>query len=361
MVLEEDKILVPYDLSSFVGVTYPMNPGEKRMRELEVKQTMERVRRIFEDEGSRILAGAKREILRERIESEQIRAALEYQMSRWNDLTRPALISLACKAVGGQPEKVSTLAKAMILTSCAMDLHDDIIDESRVRGGRPTLLGRFGRDVALLCADALLFKGLTLLSDAVNRLSPAQAKAAMRSVVKRLFELGDGEALELCFRGRTDVTPDEYLRVVWKKAADAEAYTSVGALLGGGKRGEVRALGRYGRLLGVMVILRDDLADMLDFKGEMLSRVRKESLPLPVLYALRNPETREPITAILRKKEVVEKDAEAIFNLVDKAGGLDSYARTMKSFAVRATRSLRRLRCGTTVFELIVEVTLPAV
>jgi geranylgeranyl pyrophosphate synthase len=337
-----------------------MKPNEKRMQDLRRREIMEKVRRILEEEGSRTLEEAKREILREKVESGQIRAALRYQMSRWNDVTRPALISLACRAVGGDPERVSTFAKAMILTSCAIDLHDDIIDRSTRRGRRRTLLGRFGQDIALLCADALLFKGLTLLSEAVSSLSPAQAKAVFRVVVKLLFELGDGEALELRFRGRTDVTPDEYLRVVRKKAADVEAYTTIGALIGGGKREEVRALSRYGRLLGMMVILKDDLADMLDFRGEMLNRIRRESLPLPVLYALANPNVRESLAAILLKNNFGGGDTEAIFNLVDEAGGLDSFDRAMRSLAIRATRTLRKVRGDTMAFELIVKATLPA-
>jgi len=335
-----------------------MKPDNKRTKDLEVRKVMEEVRRIFEAEGRQTLEEAKREILQEKIESRQVRAALEYQMSRWKDVVRPALISLACKAVGGEPRKVNTLAKAMILTSCAIDMHDDIIDESRVRGRRLTVLGRFGRDVTLLCADTLLVKGLTLLSDTINHESSTQAKAAIRTIVKHLFELSDGEAMELRFRGRTDITPDEYLDVVWKKAADAEAYTRAGALMGGGEKREIDALGRYGRLLGVMVILRDDLADMLDFKGEMLSRIRKESLPLPVLYALKNPEMREAIVAILCKKDVGDKDAEAIFNLVDEAGGMDSFAQTLRSLAVRAIRSLRKMRRDTTAFEFAVKATL---
>lgn len=337
-----------------------MKPNEKRMQDLRRREIMEKVRRILEAEGSRTLNEAKREILREKVESEQIRAALKYQMSRWNDVTRPALISLACKAVGGSPEKVSAFAKAMILTSCAIDLHDDIIDKSTRRGRRLTLLGRFGQDIALLCADALLFKGLTLLSEAVSSLSPAQAKAVFRVIVKLLFELGDGEALELRFRGKTDVTPDEYLRVVRKKAADVEAYTTIGSLIGGGKKEEVRALSRYGRLLGMMVILKDDLADMLDFRGEMLSRVRMESLPLPVLYALANPNARESLMGILWKKDISGEDAEAVFNLVDEAGGLNSFDRTLRSLARKAKCPLKKARGDTMPLELVVEAALPA-
>jgi geranylgeranyl pyrophosphate synthase len=307
-----------------------------------------------------MLRDAKREILRKKIESRQIRAALELQMSFWNDFTRPALMSLACKAVGGEPREVSTFAKAMILTSCGVDLHDDIIDESRVRRGRRTLLGRFGQDIALLCADALMFNGLALLGEAAAQRPPGQARAIIRTVLGLLFELGDGEALELRFRGRVDITPEDYLSVVWKKAADAEAYMAVGALVGGGDKEEVRALGRYGRLLGVLVILRDDLADLLDFKGEMLNRIRKECLPFPVLCALRNLKASKSITEILRKKDLEEEGAEAIFNTVDAVGGFDSYMMTMKSLAARAERSLQRVRGNTTPLELIIKATLPA-
>ena len=76
-------------------------------------------------------------------------------------LTRPALFSLVCEAVGGDPDITMPIAISITLISGAIDIHDDIIDQSKTKGDQPTVFGKFGKDIALLVGDALMFKGFT--------------------------------------------------------------------------------------------------------------------------------------------------------------------------------------------------------
>jgi len=241
---------------------------------------VEQVQKLLEERGRKALEEAKRTILQEEVECKEVREALNYFMQEyWHDLARPTLLSIACEAVGGDPELTTPIAISMSLISGAIDIHDDIIDQSKVKGSRPTVLGKFGKDVALLVGDALLFKGFALLHESVENGVPSEKLPVIIDIVKRMFfELGDAEALELGFRGRIDVTPEEYLRVVRKKAADVEAHTRISAILGGGSKEEIEALSKYGRLLGMLIILRDDLIDMVDF-DEAVHRFKRECLP----------------------------------------------------------------------------------
>jgi len=222
--------------------------------------------KLLEERGRKALEQARKTVLEEKIESKQVKEALEYFMNEyWHDTTRPALLSLVCEAVGGNPDKTTPIAVSLILISGAIDIHDDIIDQSETKDGRPTVYGKFGKDVALLIGDALLIKGYTILYQAAKKVVPAEKIATIVEIIKNtFFELGDAEALELQFRRRTDVTPEEYLRVVKKKAADVEAYTRISAIVGGGSDEEIEAMGEYGRVLGMLAILRDDMIDMLD-------------------------------------------------------------------------------------------------
>lgn len=248
----------------------------------------------------------------------------------------------------------------MILTSGAIDLHDDIIDQSTVRKNRPTILGKFGADVALLTADALLFKGLLLMHEMVELgVSPEKARMVIRTVKKLLFELGDGEALELRFRGRLDISPEEYLHVVRKKAADVEAYMRIGAILGGGSNEEVDVLGEYGRILGMMAILRDYLEDMLDFEGEMPNIIKKEALPLPLLYALRKPEERASIVSIIKGGKFGRKEIEGIFELTEDAGGLQYLDKALGKLAKSGMSLLKTVKHKRRELELIMKATIP--
>ena len=309
------------------------------------EEIMEQVQKILEERGRKALEMARKTVLEEEIECKEVREALKYFMTEyWHDLARPALLSIACEAVGGDPDITTPIAIPMTLISGAIDIHDDIIDQSKVKGSRPTVLGKFGKEIALLVGDALLFKGFTLLHKAVEKGIPAEKIAVIVDIIKRtFFELGDAEALELKFRGRLDVTPEEYLYVVKKKAADVEAYTRISAILGGGSKEEIEALGEYGRLLGMLVLLRDDLIDMIDLE-EAIHRIEKEHLSLPILYALQNPEIKSTPSPLLLKKTITKKDAEKFSAVVDKAGGFNRVEEFMQELAQDAYNRIERIK-----------------
>ena len=320
------------------------------------ENVVERVEKLLKERGSKALEEARKTILQEEVESKEVREALNYFMSEyWNDLARPALLSVACEAVGGDPDATTPIAVPMILIGGAIDIHDDIIDQSKVKESRPTVLGKFGKDVALLVGDALLFKGLTLLYEAVEKGIPAEKILVIIRIVKNMFfELGDAEALELCLRGRTDVTPEEYLDVVTKKAADVEYYTRISAILGDGSEEEIAALGKYGRILGMMAILRDDLMDMLDYK-EAVHRIKKECLPLPMLLTLQNPKAKAKVEAILKKKRIRIRDAKTIFEISDNSGGLKRFQILMEELRGDACSHISDLPYSRNYLKLLIE------
>ena len=321
-----------------------------------------RVRNVFLEKGSAILKGADRAVLEDEIESKPLREALTYHVGRWRDLTRPALMALACEAVGGKGEDVTAAAEALILLSGAIDIHDDIIDSSTMRKSKPTLLGEFGRDITLLASDILILKGFARIYGMIEQSIPYETVVKIVKILKELLlDLADAEALELDFRGRWDVAPAEYLRVIRKKAADVEAYMRIGATIGGGSEEEINILGEYGRILGVMAILRDDLEDMLDFEIEMINRIKKEGLPLPLLYALKNPDAHDQIVEIIKKVEIDAEDAEAIFDLVEESGGLTLLSQTFRDLKNRGTDLLRNIRRSRGILAEILEATVPPI
>jgi geranylgeranyl diphosphate synthase type I len=308
------------------------------------EEITEQLQTLLYERGKEGLALARKIISDEKIESKQVREALDYFMNEyWHDFTSPALLSLVCEAVGGDPQITTPVAISLTLISGAIDIHDDIIDQSKNKGSRSTIYGKFGKEIALLIGDALMFKGFTVLYDAVKMGIPAGKIAAIANIInKTFFELGNAEALELQFRGRTDVTPEEYLWLVRKKGADLEAYTRISAILGDASEEEIDALGEYGRLLGMLIILRDDMIDMLD-PEETIHRIKKEHLNIVILYALQNPKMNTVIRSILTKS-VTPKNAEKLANLVDKAGGFSRIDAYMNKLAKDASAKLEKVK-----------------
>jgi len=323
-----------------------MKETPKKEREARTEDIMKRIQKIFQERGSKALEIARKEILLEKVECNEAREALTYFMTEyWHDVTRPALLSLVCEAVGGNPEITTPIAVPLILISGAVDIHDDIIDRSTEKRGKPTVYGKYGSDIALLTGDALLFKGFALLYAANERLPPEKMATISNIVKKAFYELGDAEALELGLRKRLDVTLEEFLTVARKKAVNVEAYTRIGAILGGGTEAEIDALSRYGTALGTLLVMQDEYIDMLD-PEEFLHRLKYECLPLPVLYALQNPETRKKVEGIL-KNGITKQSAKKILKIFYKTREAENFKKTVLNLAEESRMHLRKIRYST--------------
>jgi len=276
------------------------------------KKSMETVKKLLEERGRKAYEVAKEEILNEEIEYEPIRDALEYFIQElWHNFQHPALLSLTCETVGGKPEDTTLIGAALVLLTGAADIHDDIIDQSETKGSKPTVFGKFGRDMALLVGDALLLKGFTLLSKACEDLPKKQEDTIINLVRKGFFEIGIAEAKEASFKGNWDLAPEEYLDVIRMKAAIADVTARIGAIVGGGSSDEIKALGQYGRTLGILATIRDDYIDVFE-PEEIKNRAENECLPLPVLYAFRDKKVKNKIISVLKKRELGEDDAYVI-------------------------------------------------
>jgi len=307
------------------------------------EEIVKQVQKLLEERGREALEMARKRILDEKIECKEAYEALKFFMSYWKDLARPTLMSIVCEAVGGNPEMTIPVAASMILISGGVDIHDDIIDRSDRKLSHLTVFGKFGEDIALLAGDAFLFKGLTLLYDSIKETVSGEKISSIFGLVNRMFfGLGDAEALELRFRGRTDISPEEYLSLVRKKAADVEALAKISAIMGGGSDEEIEKLCNCGRLLGMILILRDDILDTTDY-AETLHRIEKECLPLPMLYALQSNETRSKLVSMIGKQPLTKGDIEEIQENTVKSEGLQKTRKIINELAKEAYSVVRKI------------------
>ena len=322
---------------------------------------MNKIQAIFKKQGTRALEMARKAVLVEKLQSQKAQQALTYFMTEyWHDTARPSLMALACKAVGGDPELTQPIAIPLILISGAIDIHDDIIDQSRSKDGRPTVYGKYGKEIALLVGDALLFKGLVMLNETSVIGIQAEKMSRILDIIKSMFfELGDAEALELEFRGRLDISPRKYLRVVRMKAADVEAHTRVSAILCNASNREIKALSEYGRLLGMMIILRDDLIDLM-MPEECQNRIKAEALPLPLLYGLRDPIHGCRLRSMLQGHAVGNKQAQNVLETLQNSQAIKQYEKLMEKIAATATSKLKLLTSNVEELQLLIQAMLPA-
>lgn len=305
--------------------------------------TREMLKKLGED----IVDEAFSDLFSMRIPSATAKKVLGRFSRRWRDYTRAALMVMSCQAVGGDSRVVRQAAKALVLCGGAFDLHDDIIDKSFARKKRriASIQGIYGMEATLLAGDALLIAGLSMLSEMPD-VPKSRAQQAVNEIRSGLFELGSAEMEELSLVRNLNSNPRRYLHIVHMKAADVEAYTKVGAMLGGGNQEECEALGRYGRHLGEVCIIRDDLEDTFNDDWELRSRICKESLPLPIIFSLKDERCRRILLDMFSKspEDISKKELTDLISVIDENRGFERGQELIQKHVRMAKREVLHLR-----------------
>jgi geranylgeranyl pyrophosphate synthase len=277
-------------------------------------------------------------IMAEKIEYARLREALEYYVSDWNDVTHPGLFAVACEAVGGDLHGVVEVQAGLAMIAAAFDIHDDIIDKSDSKHGKRTVFGKYGDEIALLLGNAFLVEGFALLSRFQETLN--RERAGIFDVLKRsLYEFGNAHALELKLKRKLNVPPEEYLEIIRMKAASIEGDMTIGAIVGGGPPEQVEVLGKYGRILGTLAMLREEFVDVFDSQ-ELNQRMLTEYLPLPILFAMRDSKSTSIRIQKLLSGKISRKNIEEIADVVfstKKVGDLKDYMRGLINDALKLT------------------------
>ena len=249
---------------------------------------------------------------------------LEHIKSRGGKRMRPMLILLIAKNYGGVNSVTQHSAVGLELLHTASLVHDDVVDESVERRGQASVNAEYNNKVAVLVGDYVLSTALLNVSLTNNS-----------KIVQSLAELGrtlsNGEILQLSNIQNTDFSEDVYYEVIkMKTAALFEACCEIGAMSANANDEDLLKARNFGRNLGIIFQIRDDIFDYYDSKeiGKPTGNDMAEGkLTLPVLYALNSTHDAE-MEEIARKVKRGDVTRDEIALLVDftKANGGIEYA-----------------------------------
>jgi geranylgeranyl pyrophosphate synthase len=273
---------------------------------------------------------AKQVLQTEKMEHPMLRGALKHYITHWNDFTHPGLFSMACEAVGGNPDDVVSAQAAIAMMAAAFDIHDDIIDKSKVKHKVPTVYGKFGIETALLLGNAFLIEGFKLFVESTKILPKEKEKEALETVKRLTFEVGNAHAIEVGLKKRRKIVPDEYLKVLKMKAAGIELDMCLGALFGGGGDAEVKTLTKLGRIVGALVMLREEFIDIFELE-ELCQRVLVGDLPVPLLFAMQDRKTKRKVYDIISKSKITQKDVDKLVDFTLNASSVAKLKEEMQS------------------------------
>lgn len=258
----------------------------------------------------------------------------EYITSAGGKRMRPAMLILMARALGYEGELHRYLGATIELLHTATLMHDDVVDESDMRRGRPTANARWGNGVAVLVGDFLYTRSFQMMIRAGNlRVMQALADAANR--------LSEGEVIQMANAHDPTVDEARYFRVIERKTACLfEAAAHMAAAISNAAPEHEAALAEYTLALGNAFQIADDILDYngvaQDIGKNLGGDLREGKMTLPLIYArdAASPEDRAMIEEAVR---VGNGDFDKISSVVLKSGALDRCR-------VRAEKELERGR-----------------
>ncbi|MGY3437827.1 MULTISPECIES: polyprenyl synthetase family protein [unclassified Marinovum] len=255
---------------------------------------------------------------------------------------RPMLTLACARMCGYAGDDHIKLAATVEFIHTATLLHDDVVDESAQRRGRPTANLLWDNKSSVLVGDYLFARAFQLMVEpgdlrVLDILSNAAATIA------------EGEVLQLSAAQNLATNEDVYLQVVrGKTAALFSAATEVGGVIAGRPKDEVQALFDYGDALGIAFQMVDDLLDYWgsDATGKNIGddfRERKLTLPVIKAVALADDEERAFWTRTIAKGKQEDGDLDHALALLNRHGTLEAARQDALGWAEKARTALTRL------------------
>ena len=184
---------------------------------------------------------------------------IEYILSLGGKRIRPVLMLMGYNLYREDVASIYDPATAIEVYHNHTLLHDDLMDRSDVRRGKPTVHKVWNDNTAVLSGDAMLILAFRYMTGC----PPEHLKEVMDLFSLTTLEICEGQQLDMEFESRCDVTEDEYIEMIRLKTAVLLAGSlKIGAILAGATAEDAENLYNFGMHIGVAFQLQDDLLDV---------------------------------------------------------------------------------------------------
>ena len=243
----------------------------------------------------------------------------EYHVKSGGKRIRPLLTLASAKLCGYENGNRDTnLAACIELIHNATLLHDDVIDNSKLRRGVKTANSIWGNQSSILVGDYLFSRCFEMMVE-------DGSQEILKLLSSTSSRIAQGEVLQLEHKGQIDLLEETYFNIInMKTAALFGAATRVGACLGNKSKKEKDALESYGKNLGLAFQIADDALDYFSSKTIFGKEIGKDfyegktTLPLIIIFQRGNDEERNFLKEIFKKKKRNEDDFSETLALINK-------------------------------------------
>jgi octaprenyl-diphosphate synthase len=255
---------------------------------------------------------------------------------------RPMLTLAAARLMGYDGPYHIHLAATVEFIHTATLLHDDVVDGSEQRRGRPTANLLWDNKSSVLVGDYLFARSFQLMTETGEM-------RVLRILANAAATIAEGEVLQLTAAQDLGTSEDVYLKVVrGKTAALFAAACEVGGVIAGSDDAQVQALNDYGNAMGIAFQIADDLLDFWGDDGIGKNRgddFRDRKLTLPLIKAIAKADTGERAfwQRTIEKGQQSEGDLETALELMEKHGALAATRTEALAWSTKAKAALEVL------------------
>jgi heptaprenyl diphosphate synthase len=291
--------------------------------------------------------GAVEAALRDEIDGDPavVAAAMADLFGAGGKRLRPALVLLSARCGNYDLDKLIPAAMAVELTHAATLVHDDVIDRSAVRRGRPTVAASLGDEPAIVIGDFYFAK-------AYEHAARTELTEVVGILARAVMEICAGEVRQQEIRYRYSTGVEEYMRRIDAKTATLlAACCDIGALLARLPQPLREALTVYGRLLGLAFQIADDVLDYMGSEGEIGKPIGQDIAEgfatLPLMIALEDGSAAQRLAKVLQDgRKLSSNEAGDIVEVVRESGAPQRALERAREYATAASRQLDSLPEG---------------
>ena len=237
---------------------------------------------------------------------------ISYLLNIGGKRIRPIILLDSVSLFGGDRNAAMPLALAVEVFHNFTLMHDDIMDNSSLRRGKPTVHEKWNVNNAILSGDAMMIQAYQLIEKVPVEFQPAIYKAFN----KMALWLCEGQQDDMDFEEREEVTIPEYLEMIKNKTSVLIGFCfEAGAILGKADQETQQKIYDFGINLGLAFQLQDDYLDLYS-KSEKMGKVvggdilnKKKAIPYLISLNSANFSQKEEITSLINSKDAnrVEK------------------------------------------------------
>ncbi len=251
---------------------------------------------------------------------------------------RPAFVLLVGKLFNTKLEKIISLAMALELIHMATLVHDDVVDASLTRRGRPTVKANWGNEISVHTGDHLFAKSLLLIAEINN-------PEISRILAEVSIQMCEGEIQQISSTFDAGQHPkDYYYRIKRKTALLISASCKLAAIACGATRRQIWALGAYGHALGMAFQIVDDILDLTAKQSELGKPIggdlRQGIITIPMIYALRNSSQKDRLAELLAKQIKSEEEILEGINIIIESGAIKDSLELVEKYIAKAKQYL---------------------